>query len=62
MAKAGRPKSDSPKNNRVTIRLKEDQLIRLDKYAEKLKMTKTELLTAALKTKNKCNVLRQIGE
>ncbi|MBR3241966.1 MAG: ribbon-helix-helix protein, CopG family [Parasporobacterium sp.] len=48
MAKAGRPKSDSPKNNRVTIRLKEDQLIRLEKYAEKLKMTKTELLTAAL--------------
>ena len=48
MAKVGRPKSENPKKDRVTIRLKEDQLIRLEKYAEKLKMTKTELLTAAL--------------
>ena len=48
MAKVGRPKSENPKKDRVTIRLKEDQLARLEAYAKEFRMSKSEIMTKAL--------------
>lgn len=48
MAKVGRPKSDDPKNSRVTVRVREDQLARLEAYAKELKMSKSDIMTKAL--------------
>ena len=48
MAKVGRPKSDDPKNNRVTVRVREDQLARLEAYAKEFKMSKSDIMTKAL--------------
>ena len=48
MAKVGRPKSDDPKAERVTVRFQADKLDRLNAYAEKMGLTKTEVLSQAL--------------
>ena len=48
MAKVGRPKSESPKDERVTIRLREESMRRLKAYAERMGITKTEALIKGL--------------
>lgn len=48
MAKAGRPRSEDPKDSRVTIRLREQDLARLQKYADEMGLTKSEVLSQGL--------------
>lgn len=48
MAKVGRPKSDDPKADRVTVRFQADTADRLNAYAEKMGMTKSEVIAKAL--------------
>ncbi len=47
MAKRGRPVSDNPRNVKVDIRLTEDESRRLLAYAEKLGLSKTQVLVKA---------------
>lgn len=42
--RVGRPKSDNPKNRRVTIRLTEDEFQTMERVSNKINMTKTEAI------------------
>ena len=48
MAKVGRPKTEDPKDERVTIRLKEEDMRRLKEYADRLGVSKSEVLAQGL--------------
>ena len=48
MAKVGRPKSDNPKDERITLRLREEEMHRLSVYAEKMGITKSQAMEKAL--------------
>ena len=48
MAKRGRPASENPRNVKVDIRLTEDESRRLLAYAERLGLSKTEVLVQGL--------------
>ena len=50
MAKVGRPKSEDPKKERITVRLETETAERLSAYAEKLGLTKSEVVTQVLKS------------
>lgn len=44
MAKMGRPKAESPKKMNVSIRMTEEEYMKLIKYAAKYNLTITEVL------------------
>ena len=48
MAKMGRPKSDNPKANSVTIRFDQAEYERFKAYAEKLGISYTEVIKRSL--------------
>lgn len=48
MAKMGRPKSDNPKDYRVTVRFSNQERISLEAYAEKHDLTKVQVLKKGL--------------
>ena len=48
MAKMGRPKSDDPKNYRLTIRFSSAEQKLLEAYAEKNNLTKVQVLKRGL--------------
>jgi len=48
MAKVGRPKADNPKDERITLRLREEEMHRLSVYAEKMGITKSQAMEKAL--------------
>lgn len=48
MAGRGRPASDNPRSVKVDIRLTSDEKARLDAYAERYGLTKTQVLMKAL--------------
>lgn len=48
MAKMGRPKTDKPRSQAMTMRLLPGERERLEYYAEKLGISKTKLITDAL--------------
>ena len=47
-AKIGRPKSENPKNRRVSIKLTESEFQNLEEVAEQTGKTKTEILMLGL--------------
>lgn len=47
MAGRGRPASDNPRSVKVDIRLTSDEKARLDAYAERFGLTKTQVLMKA---------------
>ena len=57
MAKMGRPKADNPKSEIVTLRLLPEQKARLEAYARKCGLTKTQVVLKALELLEK-----EIGE
>ncbi len=48
MRKVGRPKSEDPKDERITIRLREEDFKRLQEYADRLGVSKSEVLAQGL--------------
>ena len=48
MAKMGRPKSDDPKEYRVTVRFSNAERMLLEAYAEEHGLTKVQVLKAGL--------------
>ena len=48
MAKMGRPKSDEPKEYRVTVRFSNAEKQQLEAYAEERGLTKVQVLKAGL--------------
>lgn len=48
MAKMGRPKAENPKSSAVTLRMLPGQRKRLEAYAEKCGLTKTQVVLIAL--------------
>ncbi|MBR3397040.1 MAG: CopG family transcriptional regulator [Lachnospiraceae bacterium] len=48
MANVGRPKIEQPKKSRTTIRFTEEQMARLETYANKVGMSKSEIIVQAL--------------
>lgn len=48
MAKMGRPKSDDPKEYRVTVRFSNAEKQQLEAYAEERGLTKVQVLKAGL--------------
>ncbi len=48
MAKPGRPKSDDPKDERITVRLNDATMKRLQAYADALGCSKAQVMTEAL--------------
>lgn len=44
MSKMGRPRLEDPRKNRVNLRFSNEQLARLEAYAEKTGMTKSQVL------------------
>ena len=50
MAKVGRPKTEVPKCNRVTVRFDDAEYIKLKKYADKDGLTITEFIRKGVET------------
>ncbi len=48
MAKMGRPKAEQPRSSAMTMRLLPEQRKRLEAYAEKCGLTKTQVIIKAL--------------
>ena len=64
MAKVGRPKSDNPKGERLTVRFTDAQVKRLESYAERLGVTKSKVMSDALEVylKKEEKKLQKLGK